>query len=63
LIFKTIGAVIWRLFDAICFIAALILIDVAAFKAGVIWFYLALALTFVGLGVASEILSNKKGGD
>lgn len=59
MIFKTMGATVWRFFDAICFAFACIFADIAAYHAGPVWFYLALAATAALAGYASELLAGQ----
>lgn len=63
MIIKKLGAQLWRFFDVICFIAAAVCIDIAAFQGGIIWFCLSLAATFIFFGWLSEQLASQKGGD
>lgn len=63
MIFKKLGAALWHYSDVILFLAAAVCIDIAAFYAGVIWFYLALAGTFALCGWLTEAIGSQKGGD
>ncbi|EJO04110.1 DUF1056 family protein [Oenococcus oeni] len=62
MIFKTIFNLIWRYFDVICFVLALICINIGAFL-----LMKAIALITIGLSLAligwlSEVINDDKGG-
>lgn len=54
---------LWKYSDAICFLAAIIVLNVTAFHAGFYWFGITLALSLIVVGLALEYIARQKGGD
>ncbi|MFT8487991.1 DUF1056 family protein [Oenococcus sicerae] len=62
MIFKTILQAIWRYFDVICFVLALIAINIGAFLilSKIIWITAGLSLALIGW--LTEVAADSKGG-
>ncbi|AOT56569.1 DUF1056 family protein [Weissella soli] len=65
MIFKQILPIIWRIFDLICYLAALITINWAMFSLNQTAGAVTLAISFAITGLVSELIANNtpKGGD
>ncbi|CUW06613.1 hypothetical protein PB1E_0727 [Leuconostoc gelidum subsp. gasicomitatum] len=62
MIFKRLFPLIWRIFDLLCYVSALIALNWAMFSINKVAGALALAFSFLLAGLASESLT-PKGGD
>lgn len=65
MIFKKLLPFIWRIFDLLCYLAALITINWAMFSLNQIAGGVSLAVSFAVTGLVSELIANStpKGGD
>lgn len=65
MIFKQLWPFIWRIFDLLCYLAALITINWAMFSLNQIAGGITLAISFAITGLVSELIANSapKGGD
>ncbi|QBC40186.1 DUF1056 family protein [Leuconostoc mesenteroides] len=65
MIFKQLLPLIWRIFDLVCYLAALITINWAMFSLNQIAGGVTLAISFAITGLVSELIasSTPKGGD
>jgi len=65
MIFKQLLPLIWRIFDLICYLAALVTINWAMFSLNRIAGGVTLAISFAITGLVSELIANStsKGGD
>ncbi|WP_394456200.1 DUF1056 family protein [Leuconostoc suionicum] len=65
MIFKQLLPFIWRIFDLLCYLAALITINWAMFSLNQIAGAITLAISFAVTGLVSELVANstQKGGD
>ncbi|MFL2089698.1 DUF1056 family protein [Leuconostoc mesenteroides] len=65
MIFKQLLPFIWRIFDLLCYLAALITINLAMFSLNEIAGGVTLAISFAVTGLVTEMIANStlKGGD
>lgn len=62
MIFKRLLLSIWSVFDVLCFVAGIVVLNVTMWQLGVVWFGLTLAVSLFAVGWLSEVIA-AKGGD
>lgn len=62
MIFKRLLLSIWSVFDVLCFIAGIVVLNITMWQLGTVWFGMTLAVSLFVVGWLSEVIA-AKGGD